>query len=413
MHILFLSAWFPSPPDNGSKLRVLHLLRALAQRHEVSLAAFAFATARPDAADDLAARCATLTTVACNPFEANHTGTLRTFLSLQPVSSRPLAAMRQRVQDLLASRSCDVVIASTETMATYALQAPADVCKIMESHNAMTRWMQERYRRQTQPLQRARCWLSWQKMRWFEARLFRRFALVTMVSEQDRAACLADLPGYRGPLAVVPNGVDCAHNRPGLAIAHPDTLVFNGSLTYRANFEAMQWFLTEVYPRIQAARPGVRLVITGSVAGVDLAALPRDPSVHFTGFVDDVRVPVAEAAVAIAPIRQGGGTRLKILEAMALGTPVVATPKAAEGLAVVDGEHLLLAETPAAFEQRVCALLDNNAQGRRLAANARQRVESGYDWAQIGRTFVDLVEGAVVGGAAHAATGAARSGGVR
>lgn len=401
VHILFLSAWFPSPPDNGSKLRVLHLLRALAQTHDVSLASFAFATARPDAADDLAAQCTTLTTVACNPFAANHTGTLRTFLSLRPVSSRPLTAMRQQVQDLLAARPCDVVIASTETMAAYALQASADVCKVMEGHNAMTRWMHERYLTQTQPLQRARCWLSWQKMRWFEAHLFRRFALVTMVSAQDRAACLADLPGYRGPLAVVPNGVDCAHNRPGLAPTRPDTLVFNGSLTYHANFEAMQWFLAEVYPRIQVARPDVRLVITGSVAGVDLAALPRDASVHFTGFVDDVRAPVAEAAVAIAPIQQGGGTRLKILEAMALGTPVVATPKAAEGLAVVDGEHLLLAGTPVAFAQQVCALLDHAAQGRRLAANARQRMESHYDWAQIGRQFVELVEEAVAGRAAR------------
>ena len=199
----------------------------------------------------------------------------------------------------------------------------------------------------------------------------------------------------RMPLEVVPNGVDCDHNRPGLAQPQPIRLVYNGSLTYSANYDAMRWFLAEVYPRIKAQVPGVSLTITGSTRGVDLAGLALDDTVRLTGFVDDVRIPVAEAGVCVVPIRQGGGTRLKILEAMALGTPVVATSKGAEGLDAVDGEHLLLADDPEAFARRTVELLGNPALRHDLAANARRLVEDRYDWAAIGQRFVDLVEATV------------------
>jgi glycosyltransferase involved in cell wall biosynthesis len=196
-------------------------------------------------------------------------------------------------------------------------------------------------------------------------------------------------------IALSPNGVDCAHNRPGLAQPQPASLVYNGSLTYSANYDAMRWFLGEVYPRIRAQVPEVTLAITGSTQGVGLAGLALDDSVALTGYVDDVRLPVAEAAVAVAPIRQGGGTRLKILEAMALGTPVVATAKGAEGLDVVDGEHLLLADDPERFAAAVLRLLADQALAARLAANARQSVQQRYEWEAIGRRFVALVEDVV------------------
>ena len=142
----------------------------------------------------------------------------------------------------------------------------------------------------------------------------------------------------------------------------------------------MRWFLAEVYPRIKAQSPDVSLTITGSTDGVDLAGLALDDTVRLTGFVDDVRLPVAEAAVCVAPIRQGGGTRLKILEAMALGTPVVATAKGAEGLDVVDGEHLLLADDPERFARRTVALAGDADLRQRLRGNARRLVEERYDW---------------------------------
>lgn len=391
MRILFLSTWYPFPPDNGSKLRVYHLLRSLAERHEVTLLSFAFATARPDMPGELADWCSQIQVVSVDPFQVNRAGALRTFLSLRPVASRPVPAMRQLTSDALRSRPYAAVIASTGMMIDYALQAQPGTVKVLEEHNSSTRWMQERYEQQSNAVQRLRCWVSWQKARRYEARLFRRFDLVTMVSEQDQRVSRS-LPGYPGRVEVVPNGVDCAHNRPGLARPRPSSLVFNGSLTYSANYDAMQWFLAGVWPRIRAQLPQATLTITGSTRGVDLTRLALDDSVQLTGFVEDVRIPVAEAAVAIAPIRQGGGTRLKILEAMALGTPVVATTKGAEGLDVADDEHLLLADDPEGFAAAVLRLLADAALSVRLAADARHLVEQRYDWQQIGQRFTALVE---------------------
>lgn len=394
MQTLFLSTWFPYPPDNGSKLRVYHLLRALAQDHSVTLISFAFDTAQPEPPGDLRSLCADVQIVPVNPFTANAAGALRTFLSARPVASRPIPAMSRLVTDVLRSGAFDVIIASTEMMADYALMAPAGPIKVLEEHNSMTRWIRERYDGARKPLQRVRCWASWQKRRWYEARYYRHFNLITMVSEPDRAATVATLGDSAIPVEVIPNGVDCQHNQPGLAQPQPNTLVYNGALTYSANYDAMRWFLAEVYPRIKVQIPGVSLTITGATHGVDLAGLALDDTVRLTGFVADVRLPVAQATVCVTPIRQGGGTRLKILEAMALGTPVVATTKAAEGLEVTDGEHLLLADDPAAFAHRVLELLATPDLRQRLTANARRLVEQQYDWAAIGCRFVTLVEAA-------------------
>jgi glycosyltransferase involved in cell wall biosynthesis len=335
-------------------------------------------------------------TVPINPFEFNRVGSLRTFLSAAPIAFRPIPAMRRLVAETWQRNRFDAVIASVEVMASYALTLPSGVSKILEEHNCLTRWMGERYMAQKGALRRARCWVSWKKAQRYESRLFPQFDLITMVSEQDRRISQSLLNGAGPPVAVVPNGVDCCHNRPGLAQSQPNRLVFNGALTYDANYDAMQFFLAEIHPRIRQGAPGVSLAITGSTVGADLGGLNLDDSVHLTGYVPDVRIPVAEATVCVVPIRQGGGTRLKILEAMALGTPVVATSKGAEGLEVIDGEHLLLADTPQAFADATLRLLGDPALRARLVASARRLVEARYDWTQIGGRFVALVEETVI-----------------
>jgi polysaccharide biosynthesis protein PslH len=392
MKILFLSTWFPYPPDNGSKLRAYHLVRALADRHQVSLLSFAFDTARPEEPGQLRAWCRDIQTVQVNPFSANRASALRTFLSPRPVATRPIAAMSRLTTDTLRSRSFDAVIASTEMMVGYALAAPPGTVKILEEHNSMTRWAHERFSGSGGAVQRTRCWISWQKSRWYEARCYPRFDMVTMVSDVDRQATLNTVKAHPLRVEVVPSGVDCTHNQPGLVQPVPGALVYNGSLTYGANYGAMRWFLAEIYPRIRAQQPCATLTITGSTKGVDVGGLTLDGSVQLVGNLEDVRLPVAGAAACVVPIRHGGGTRLKILEAMALGTPVVATSKGAEGLEVADGVHLLLADDPESFANQTLRLLSDAQMRARLAANARRLVEARYDWTTIGAQFVGLVE---------------------
>ena len=216
MNILFLSTWYPDPPDNGAKLRSYYLVRELAQAHRVTLISFAWDTARPDTHGKLHELCAEVHVVQVNPFLANQASTLRTFLSPVPLLGRPVPAMQRLVQETFERSGFDAVVASTIVMGTYALQAPDNTARMLEEHNSLSRMMYERYRSSCTLPQRARRWVSWRKFRHHEAGLFPCYDLVTMVSDQDRDYCLANLSGYDGPMAVVPNGVDCQHNRPNL-----------------------------------------------------------------------------------------------------------------------------------------------------------------------------------------------------
>lgn len=391
MRILFLSTWFPYPPDNGSKIRVYHLLRALGAAHQVTCVAFAFGTANPDETGDLQRFCAQVLTVPHDPFDRNHLARALRFFSPAPIVARPLPEMTRAVGRVVAQTAFDIVIASTGVMAAYAPMATR-AARVLEEHNSMTRWMWERYQAQASTLRRLRCWTSWQKTRFYESHLFREFDLCVMVSEQDRQASRQMLLGYDGRVEVVPNGVDCQHNRPGLGWPVPNRLVFNGALTYSVNYDAMYYFSAQVYPLIRQQIPDVELYITGSTAGVDLAGLRLDESVRLTNYVEDIRPWIAGASVCVVPLRQGGGTRLKILEAMALGVPVISTSKGAEGLDVVDGEHILLADSPEAFADQTVRSLHDPELRQRLATNARRLVEQCYDWTPIGQRFVALVE---------------------
>jgi len=230
------------------------------------------------------------------------------------------------------------------------------------------------------------------KVRRHVRRVVPKFESVTVVSEQERRLVKEILPDYQGKLEVIPNGIDCAYNRSDLSREGRRGLVYNGALTYSANYDAMVWFLSEIFPLIQKQVPEVSIKITGATSGVDLSGLTLSPAVQLTGYVPDIRIPVSQAAVCVVPLRQGGGTRLKILEAMALGTPVVTTSKGAEGLEVIHGEHVLIADEPSEFAEQTIRLLKDGGLWNHLAGNARQLVEEKYDWRVITPRFLTLVE---------------------
>jgi glycosyltransferase involved in cell wall biosynthesis len=163
----------------------------------------------------------------------------------------------------------------------------------------------------------------------------------------------------------------------------PESLVFPGALTYKANLWAVEFFLAQVFPAVKAQRPGVKLYITGRTDGVPVDDLPLQDGVIFTGYLDDVRPRVACSPVCVVPMTVGGGTRLKILEAMALGTPVVSTSKGAEGLDVVHGQDILIADDAGDFARAVLSLLQDRDLRTKLAINGRRLVEERHSW-QIG-----------------------------
>ncbi|MBN1920171.1 MAG: glycosyltransferase [Anaerolineae bacterium] len=387
MNILFLSTWFPFPPDNGSKIRAHYLLRALAERHQVSLVAF-----NPDANTDFdVPENVTAYPVRADPFRYVQLPQLVKYLSPLPLVFLRSAEMEEVTKQLPNQALWDAIVAIQAPVARYALRFC--IPRVLDVDTALSYQLRQHYEAQTTRLGRWRAWVSWYKAYRYENALFPRFQVCTVVSPTEVASVQA-MTGTRSTVAVIPNGVDCTHHRPGLVEVEPNTLVYNGALTYSANYDAMRYFLVDIYSLIKQQIPDVSIRITGSTKGVDLSGLQLDESVNLTGYVEDIRLLVAGSAVCVVPLRQGGGTRLKILEAMALGTSVVATSKGAEGLGVVDGEHLLIADDPAAFAQATVCLLREDALRARLAANARRLVEERYDWAHIGARFVELVENA-------------------
>jgi len=387
MNILFLSAWYPYPPNNGSKLRIYNLLRGLAQYHEVTLLSFADQPVEDSKATALRSLCRKTQVVTWKPFKPRSLRARLGFLSSSPRSVVDTFSreMEQRVKQTLSAGNYDMVVASELTSASYApcfcglpaLFEDAEVGVLYEQFvHAPSSWRRFRYG------------LTWAKHRRYLARLLSYFRVCTVVSECERQLLSSAVPGY-GAIEIIPNCISLHDYCDVHEMAKPNTLIFTGSFRYFANHDAMIWFLHEVYPRIQAQVPSTHLTITGDHANL---ALPPAENVTLTGFVDDVRPLIASSWVSLAPIRLGGGTRLKILEAMALRTPVVATSKGAEGLDVQPNKHLLIADTPETFAEAIVSLLREPGLRQRLTDNAYQLVRERYNWPVVMPRFLNLVE---------------------
>lgn len=388
MRLLFLSRWYPYPPNNGSKLRIYHLLRGLAARHTVDLLSFYEGAAPADPDHDLPF-CRSVQLVPWRGFDPRRASAARGFFSATPRSMLDafVPEMAERIERTLADGAHDAVIASQIDMAAYHAHFAGRPALFEELELGVMR------SRATEGslASRLRGGLTWAKYRRHLARMLRHFAACTVVSEQERELALRSVPGF-DRFAVVTNGVDAAAAAPyrRAAARRDDALIFTGSLTFAPNYEAVAWFLREVYPMVQSQRPAVGLTVTGDPG---TRPLPAAANITLAGLVPDVRPLLAESTVALAPIWAGGGTRLKILEAMALGAPVVSTSKGAEGLDLRPGEEILLADTPADFAAAVVRLLNDEDLRRRIAANAARRVQECYDWQVILPPFLSLVEG--------------------
>jgi glycosyltransferase involved in cell wall biosynthesis len=223
--------------------------------------------------------------------------------------------------------------------------------------------------------------VQWRRLRRYEAEICRRADWVVAVSEADALALRALVPGLR--LTVVPNGVDVSAYDPQIPPAPgmaENALVFTGKMDFRPNVDAVLWFAEEVLPRIQAQAPDVRFWVVGQRPHRRLEVLRGNPAITLTGYVEDTRPYIAGATVYVAPLRIGGGTRLKLLEAMAMERAVVATRLGAEGYEVQDGRELLLADDAETFAAAVVSLLKDPARRAAIGRAARRFVESYYDW---------------------------------
>jgi sugar transferase (PEP-CTERM/EpsH1 system associated) len=383
MQILWLKSDLLLPLDKGGKLRTWHLMRHLARRHEITYLAFADGLA--DGMSEVARRIETI------PRSDPGKGSVRFYAdaALHLLDPLPYAvakyrsrAFARRLNELLSEQSFDLIVCDFLFPAVNLprrLPCPA----VLFTHNVES----EIWRRHAETrtgvahllyrIQHAR-------MLRYEARTLGRFDGVLAVSDADRHTFARLYPEViRQPVHVVPTGVDTGFFPASPSPEDGRTIVFTGSMDWLPNEDAMTYFCREILPRIRADEPDASLAIVGRAPTPAVRRLADDHGVTVTGRVDDVRPFMKEAAVYVVPLRIGGGTRLKIFEAMAMGKAVVSTTVGAEGLPVTSGEHVMIADDPTLFARTVVRLFRDVGRRRALEAAARALVIERYDWSSV------------------------------
>lgn len=382
MRLLFVTPRLPYPPNRGGEIIIFNLLRQLSARHDLALVSFYDDEAERGFRDRLAQYCSRVELV-------RRPGKLQPGVLLQSLFGRSYsmarhssAALGAAVARVVREWRPDVVQLETFAMAAYLPQLNGTPA-VMHMHDV--------------------AWVMWERMAQVapihlrplvrtEARRIRANELAgcgavqacVNVSALDRARLLeAGVPGEK--VRVVLPGVD--RLEPVQPPHGSANLVFVGSMSYVPNVDAVTWFVREVLPLVAAAVPDVTFTIVGARPSAAVQRLAQDPRVRVTGRVDDVRPYYAAAAAAVVPLRFAGGVRLKILEAMALGMPVVSTTIGAEGLDLESGRDLLIADSPARIAEAAIGLLRDAALGERLGAQARQTALRRFSWERVAAEF--------------------------
>jgi sugar transferase (PEP-CTERM/EpsH1 system associated) len=306
-------------------------------------------------------------------------------------------AVMADVERVVRERSFDVAQIESMHLIAYARRireiAPRTRL-ILDWHNIESEILARYAENDGNPLRSAYAKRTSTLSRGVETDLLRLCDAHTVCSAREREVLLARVPDAR--IEVVGNGVDCEFfaQAPSETVARQDVL-FMGRMDYHANIDAALYFVREVWPLVRQRRPKLRLTIVGAQPPKQILAL-REQGITVTGTVDDVRPYYRSALVSVVPLRVGGGTRLKVLEAMAAGTPVISTTLGAEGLATTHGRDILIADSPAAMADAIVSLQAESPLWHELVANGRDLVRERYDWAVVGgvlwRLHSELVE---------------------
>lgn len=399
--VLLLTPQLPWPPQQGTSLRNWHILQGLARFADVTLLSFS-----EDGSDwratPVAELCHDVVTV-----PVTQRSTARRLWQLVGNGSADMAlrlaspAFDAALSQLLSTNRFEIIqiegIELAQRIDLVRRLAP-DARIVFDNHNAETALQRRAYETdRRQPARWAAAAYSWVQVRRLTA--YERWACrsadaVALVSDADRREIEALLPPPRPPLTVIPNCLDVAAIADAVDADVPaagDDLVFVGKMDYRPNIDAVLWFARDVLPRVQATRPAATFTVVGQKPHPRLDGLRTLPGVTITGRVDSVLPYLQRAALVVLPLRMGSGTRLKIIEALAAGKAVVSTTVGAEGFALVDGTHLLLADSAATMAARITDLLGDPAARARLGAAARDFAR-GYDWRVVVPRFAALYD---------------------
>jgi sugar transferase (PEP-CTERM/EpsH1 system associated) len=396
MKILWVTAGRLIPPDTGGKIRSYNILRKLAQQHEVTLLSDYGGPRDLDYEGAIANEMPGTRVI--------HTGAPETplrqavhYLFHLP-SAAPYAVtkfvhpeVRRALREMLGEQKFDVAVCDfLSASLNFPEQLPLPC--VLFQHNVESSLWQRMADREKNPVRKVSYRIEAAKMNRYERRTLAKFDYVLAVSEHDKQQFLAMDRAIR--CEVVPTGVDLAqYTVVPSAPATPPIVTFTGSMDWEPNIDAMEFFCREIWPKVRAEFPDARFQIVGRSPHPRIQRLASD-SVEVTGTIPSVQPYIRKATVMVVPLRIGGGTRLKIFEAMAMGKAMVSTSIGAEGLEVSNGHDLLLADDAASFAEAINTLLRDPALRRHYETNAAALAKR-YDWSEIARHFAKVLELAI------------------
>jgi glycosyltransferase involved in cell wall biosynthesis len=395
MRVLFMTPFLPTPPRFGGQRRLHGLMAELARNHEVL--ALSFVDPSEDAAESIratAAYCARVITVPNRLLGVRgiekRLRQVRSIFALRSYVYRVhrTRAMQAALDRILVEEKLDVIQVEFFQMAAYRFargEGRPRLC--LDEHNIEYDVLRRLANVDVGKARRGYAAIEWRKVRAEERNTWRHCDGCVVTSARDEQLLKHDAPTVR--TAVVPNGVDIEDFAPSSAPPEPDTVLFFGAINYYPNTDGLLFFLREAWPLLKARRPAARLRIVGQKAPPAIANWP-DPDVEVVGYVDDIRIHIAKAAVVVVPLRIGGGTRLKVVEAMAMGKAIVSTTLGAEGIDAEHDRHILIADGGERLAAELARVLGDDAVARRLGAAARQLAVDRYSWRSAAGTLLQF-----------------------
>jgi glycosyltransferase involved in cell wall biosynthesis len=408
MNVLWLAHAIPYPPRAGFLSRSYHLLRELARRQEVDLVSFvqepwvntlfpSLEEGLDESQRALGEFCRSVTFLPIDRLKGRW-GKQRTAIqallagSTYTTSWLASPAGRSALRSLADARRYDLLHFDTIGLAPYRALADGRPATLTH-HNIESHMMLRRADNSGSRVARAYFRNEGRKLRQYEQEVAARFAAHITCSELDSERFREIVPDAN--IVVVPNGVDCDFFAPGGRVTRPNSVVFVGTMNWYPNVQAVSYLLREVWPGLKSIVPAATLDIAGSNPPESIVHLARSlPDVTVHGYVPDVRPLIDSAAVFACPIQDGGGTKLKILDAFAMGKCVVAHPIACEGIDVAPGSNVVFASSPQQFISEISSLLGDTSRRNALGRAARMLVEARYSYREIGARFSAVLEDA-------------------
>jgi sugar transferase (PEP-CTERM/EpsH1 system associated) len=392
MRILFLHSQVPYPLDTGAKIRTFQLLKHLGRRHEITLACYGAAS---DAAVLGEVRQITTEVVLLPGRTKGHVATAlalaRSMRSGLPLGVNKYVHRAAHHMVLRKSQEIPFAVVHVDQPHMSIIAPPLEYApRVVHEHNIESQIAKRFYENERNAWLKRFMFEQYRRMEQFEGDLWRQADHIVTVSDQDREQVLAFAPEKE--ITVVENGVDLDYFA---YTPHPQPtphLVYTGSMDWLPNEDAVLYFTENIFPPIRERYPEALFTIVGRRPSEKVRRLAQTPGVRVAGTVEDVRPYYAQATALVVPLRIGGGSRLKILEAMSSGVPVISTTIGCEGLEVKEGEHLLIADDPRHFAQRTVELIHYEMLQKELSAKARTRVVQRYGWAAMAEKLADLYD---------------------